>query len=53
MENEKNIKYLVLVPGTFADDGPANGSHYDNEGNMIDFFCDNCPFWEQCERTEG
>ena len=52
MENEKNIKYLVLVPGNFGDDCPANGIHYDKEGHLIDFFCDSCPFWEQCERTD-
>lgn len=52
-KNEKNTKDLVLVPGNFGDDCPSNGIHYDKEGNLIDFFCDNCPFWEQCERTEG
>ena len=52
-KNEKNTKDLVLVLGNFGDDCPSNVIHYDKEGNLIDFFCDNCPFWEQCERTEG
>lgn len=52
MNGEKTVKFLELVPGNFGDDCPANGIHYDEEGHLIDFFCDSCPFWEQCERCD-
>ena len=58
MDEKITVKFLELVPklwnlvpGNFGDDCPANGIHYDEDGHLIDFFCDRCPFWEQCERT--
>ena len=45
-------KLWNLVPGNFGEDCPANGIHYDEDGHLIDFFCDSCPFWEQCERDD-
>ncbi len=52
MNEENTVKFLELVPGNFGDDCPANGVHYDEEGHLIDCFCDSCPFWEQCERCD-
>ena len=52
MDEKITVKFLELVPGNFGEDCPANGVHYDEDGHLIDFFCDSCPFWEQCERDD-
>ena len=52
MDEKITVKFLEfapklwnLVPGNFGDDCPSNGIHYDEDGRLIDFFCDRCPFW--------
>ena len=59
MDEKITVKFLEfvpklfdLVPGNFGEDCPSNGVHYDDDGHLIDFFCDSCPFREQCERTD-
>ena len=59
MDEKNTVKFLELVPkvwnlvpGNFGEDCPSNGIHYDEDGRLIDFFCDSCPFWEQCERDD-
>ena len=59
MDEKITVKFLEfspklwnLVPGNFGDNCPPNGIHYDEDGRLIDFFCDRCPFWEQCERCD-
>jgi len=40
-----------MIPGNHGKDGPGNGKHRDENGNVIECCCDECDYLSRCFPT--